>query len=141
MKKENKSLWIKWLICFGVASLITLGVFFIKNFFTDNIGRNIQVLADGFSVSGLLMTMFAGLLFVSGEGAFIGIGFIMRSVALTFIPMGRKKHELYRDYRERKVKELKKQSDVCVLVTGLVFLFVGIVFNVIWLVCFYNVVL
>lgn len=140
MKKENKSLWIKWLICFGVASLITLGVFFIKNFFTDNIGRNIQVLADGFSVSGLLMTMFAGLLFVSGEGAFIGIGFIMRSVALTFIPMGRKKHELYRDYRERKVKELKKQSDVCVLVTGLVFLFVGIVFNVIWLVCFYNVV-
>lgn len=141
MKKENKSLWIKWLICFGVASLITLGVFFIKNFFTDNVGRNIQVLADGFSVSGLLMTMFAGLLFVSGEGAFIGIGFIMRSVALTFIPMGRKKHELYRDYRERKVKELKKQSDVCVLVTGLVFLFVGIVFNVIWLVCFYNVVL
>ncbi|MBE6647252.1 MAG: DUF3899 domain-containing protein [Ruminococcaceae bacterium] len=140
MKKENKSLWIKWLICFGVASLITLGVFFIKNFFTDNVGRNIQVLADGFSVSGLLMTMFAGLLFVSGEGAFIGIGFIMRSVALTFIPMGRKKHELYRDYRERKVKELKKQSDVCVLVTGLVFLFVGIVFNVIWLVCFYNVV-
>ena len=107
MKKENKSLWIKWLICFGVASLITLGVFFIKNFFTDNIGRNIQVLADGFSVSGLLMTMFAGLLFVSGEGAFIGIGFIMRSVALTFIPMGRKMHELYRDYRERKVKELK----------------------------------
>lgn len=140
MKKENKSLWIKWLVCFGVASLITLGVFFIKNFFTDNVGRNIQVLADGFSVSGLLMTMFAGLLFVSGEGAFIGIGFIMRSVALTFIPMGRKKHELYRDYRERKVKELKKQSDVCVLVTGLVFLFVGIVFNVIWLVCFYNVV-
>lgn len=140
MKKENKSLLIKCLICFGVASLITVIVFAVKGFFTDSLSVNIQVLADGFSVAGLLMTLFAGLLFVSGEGALIGIGFIARSVVLAFIPMGRQKHELYKDYRERKLSELKKQKDICILAVGLLFLFVGIVFNVIWFVAFYNAV-
>ena len=155
MKKENKSLLIKWLICFGVAALITCLVILIRGMFTPDLEMKIeawtqgkmlsvlastiiQLLADGFSVSGLLMTLVAGLLFVSGEGAFIGIGFIARSVVLTFLPMGRKKHELYKDYRERKMQELKKQNDICILVSGLSFLFIGIVFNVIWLVFCYN---
>ena len=86
------------------------------------------------------MTLSAGLLFVSGEGALIGLGFIARSVVLAFIPMGRQKHELYKDYRERKLSELKKQKDVCILAVGLLFLLVGIVFNVIWHVAFYNTV-
>ena len=140
MKKENKALLIKWLICFGIASLITVIVFCVEGFFTENVGRNIQILADGFSISGLLMVMVAGLMFIGGEGALIGIGFIVRHVVLTFIPMGRKKHELYKDYHERKMQELKKQKDICILGTGLLFLFVGVVLLVVWYVNFYNVV-
>ena len=86
------------------------------------------------------MTMLAGMLFVSSEGALIGIGFVLRNVILAFIPMGRQKHELYADYRERKLKEMKKSQDRCILVIGLAFLFVGVVFNIIWYVKFYNVV-
>ena len=86
------------------------------------------------------MTLVAGMLFVSSEGALIGIGFVLRNVILSFIPMGRKKHELYADYRERKLKEMKKSQDRCILVIGLVFLFVGVVFNIIWYVKFYNMV-
>lgn len=155
MKKENKALLIKWLICFGIASLITCIVILFRGFTTPDLEMKmeawtqgkmlfglastiIQLLVDGFSVSGLLMTLVAGLIFVSGEGAFIGIGFIARSVVLTFLPMGRKKHELYKDYRERKLEELKKQKDICILGTGLLFLFIGIVFIIIWLVFCYN---
>lgn len=140
MKKDNKALLLKYLICFAIASAIAIAVFWSKGFFAHSVGVNIQILSDGFFVSGILMTLFAGMMFVSREGALIGIGFVLRNVVLAFVPMGRQKHELYRDYRERKLKELKKQKDRCVLVTGLVFLFTGMVFGVIWYVNFYNVV-
>ena len=140
MKKENKALLIKYITCFVIASLITFIVFWIKGFFTQSLAVNVQILADGFFVSGILMTMFAGMMYVSGEGALIGIGFILRNVVLAFVPMGRAKHEKYADYRERKLQESKKSKDSCILLTGLLFLFVGIVFNVIWYMNFYNIV-
>jgi hypothetical protein len=85
------------------------------------------------------MTLFAGMLFVSGEGALIGIGFVLRNVVLALIPMGRTKHELYADYRARKLSEAKKQDNSSILVTGLSFLIIGIVLTAIWCVAFYNV--
>ena len=140
MKKENKALLVKYIICFAVASLITVAVFWSKGFFGHSVAVNIQILADGFFVSGILLTLFAGMMFISGEGALIGIGFILRSVVLTFIPMGRQKHEKYADYRERKLRGMKKTKDHCILVIGLLFLIVGIIFNIIWYMKFYNVV-
>ena len=140
MKKETKALLTKYLICIGVALLITIIVFAIKGFFTNDLGVNIQILADGFFVSGILMTMVAGLLFVSGEGEFIGIGFVLRNVILTFIPMGRTKHERYSDYRDRKLGQLKKSSNSCILFTGLIFLAISFIFNIIWYNNFYNIV-
>ena len=138
MLQEKKKLLLKYLVCFGVASLIALAVFAIDGFFTDDIAVNMQILSDGFSVAGILMLLFAGMLFISSEGALIGIGFVMRNVVLAFIPMGRTKHELYAKYRERKLAELKKQSDHCVLFTGLLFLVIGIAFSVIWYMNFYQ---
>lgn len=140
MKKDNKALLLKYITCFAIASLIAIAVFWSKGFFGHSIAVNIQILADGFFVSGILLTLFAGMMFVSREGALIGISFVMRNVVLAFIPMGRKKHEVYRDYRERKLKELKKTNDKSILVTGLFFLMIGIVFTVIWYKNYYNVV-
>ena len=85
------------------------------------------------------MTLFAGMLFVSGEGALIGIGFVLRNVVLTFIPMGRAKQERYIDYRARKLGAAKKQENSSILVTGLFFLIIGVILTVIWYVKFYNV--
>jgi hypothetical protein len=115
-------------------------VFWSKGFFVHSLRVNIQILADGFFVSGILLTLFAGMVYISGEGALIGIGFILKSVVLTFIPMGRQKHELYKDYRARKLSEMKKNKDNAILFTGLLFLTVGIILNIIWYVNFYNVV-
>lgn len=139
MKKENKELLTKYIICFCVASLLSFIVIWIKGFFTDSIAVNIQILSDAFFVSGILLTMFAGMLHISGEGALLGIGFVLRNVVLTFIPMGRAKQELYSEYRERKLKKAKKEKDNCILVVGLLFLFIGIIFTVIWYVNFYNI--
>jgi len=139
VKEETKETLKKYAVCFGIEALIAFLVIWSKGFFAHSIAVNIQILSDAFFVAGVLMTLFAGMLYVSGEGALIGIGFVLRNVVLTFIPMGRAKHERYADYRERKMSESKKQNDSCILITGLIFLFIGIVFTVIWYVNFYNV--
>ncbi len=118
---------------------MTFIVFWIKGFFTENIAVNVQILSDGFFVSGILMTMFAGMTFIAGEGALIGITFVLRNIVQAFTPMGRKNHEFYAQYRERKMNELKKSTDHCILFTGLLFLAVGIIFTVIWYANFYNI--
>lgn len=138
MKQETKETLTKYAICFGVEAFIAFLVIWSKGFFTQSAAVNVQILSDAFFVSGVLMTLFAGMLYVSSEGALIGIGFVLRNVVLTFIPMGRAKHERYADYRERKRREAKKQDNRCILVTGLFFLVIGIIFTVIWYVKFYN---
>ena len=139
MKQETKVTLRNYAICVGIEALIAFLVIWSKGFFTQSAAVNIQILSDAFFVSGVLMTLFAGMMYVSGEGALIGISFVLRNVVLAFIPMGRAKHELYADYRARKMRESKKHNDRCILVTGLIFLFIGVVFTVIWYVAFYNV--
>ena len=119
--------------------LIAFLVIWSKGFFTDSAAVNLQILGDAFFVAGILMTLFAGLMFVSGEGALIGVQYVFRHVFLTFIPMGRARYERYADYRERKMEKLKKENNSHVIVTGLIFLFIGITLTVIWYKTFYNV--
>ena len=139
MKQETKVTLTKYAVCFGIEALIAFLVIWSKGFFTQSAAVNIQILSDAFFVSGVLMTLFAGLLYVSSEGALIGIGFVLRNVVLAFIPMGRARHERYADYRERKLSEARQRNDRCILITGLFFLAIGIIFTVIWYVKFYNV--
>ena len=138
MKQETKVKLIKYAVCVGVEVLIAFLVIWSKGFFTDSAAVNLQILADAFFVAGILMTLFAGMLFVSGEGALIGIGFVLRNVVLAFIPMGRTRHELYVDYRARKLSEAKKRNNSSILVTGLIFLITGILLTGIWYVKFYT---
>jgi hypothetical protein len=138
VNQETKVKLRNYGICVGVELLIAFLVIWSKGFFTQSAAVNIQILSDAFFVSGILMTLFAGMLFISSEGALIGIGFVIRNAVLTFIPMGRAKQERYADYRERKLKEAKKHNNRCIIVTGLIFLFIGIVFTVIWYAVFYN---
>ena len=139
MKQEIKVKLIKYAVCFGIEVLIAFLVIWSKGFFTESAAVNLQILADAFFVSGIIMTLFAGMLFISSEGALLGIGFVLRNVVLAFLPMGRAKHELYADYRARKLKEAKKTEISSVLVTGLFFLVIGITLTAIWSVKYYTV--
>ena len=138
MKKESKVTIRNYAICVGIEALIAFLVIWSKGFLVHSTAVNIQILSDAFFVSGILMTFFALMMYISSEGALIGIGFVLRNVVLAFIPMGRARHELYADYRARKLSEAKKRSNSYVLVTGLIFLFIGIVFTVIWYTVFCN---
>ena len=138
MKQETKVTLRNYAICIGIEAVIAFLVIWSKGFLVHSLAVNVQILADAFFVSGILMTLYAGLLFVSGEGALIGLTFVLRNVVLTFIPMGRARHEKYYDYRQRKMGAAKKHDNSHILVSGLIFLFIGIVLTVIWSLAFYN---
>ena len=137
MDQDIKAILKKYGACFLIASLIAFVIFWIKGFFNHSIAVNIQILSDGFSIAGMLFLFFAGMMFISGEGALIGIGFVLKSIAQAFVPMGRKNHELYRDYRERKLGKPKTPGDHCILITGLIFFAIGMIFTIIWYTKFY----
>ena len=139
MKEKTKAVLKKYGICAGIELLIAFLVIWSKGFFAHSLAVNIQILADAFFVAGIMMTLFAGMMYISGEGALIGIGFVLRNIFLAFVPMGRARHEVYADYRARKLGNAKKSSNRYMLVTGLIFLFIGTVFTVIWSAAFYNV--
>ena len=132
MKEQTKVTLRNYGICVAIEVLIAFLVIWSKGFFTDSAAVNIQILSEAFFVSGMLMTLYAALLYGSGEGARIGIGFVLRNAVLTFIPMGRARQERYADYRERKLGKAKKHNDRHILVTGLIFLSIGIIFTAIW---------
>ena len=138
VKETTKATWRNYGICAGIEALIAFLVIWSKGFFAHSLSVNIQILADAFFVSGVLMLLFAGLMYVSGEGALIGIGFVMRNVFLAFLPMGRTRHETYAKYRARKLGSAKKSSNRYALVTGLGFLLIGVVLTVIWFNAFFD---
>jgi hypothetical protein len=134
-----KRLLIKYGVCFSIASLIAVLVFWSKGFFDHSAAVNVQILADGFSIAGMLFLFVAGMMFISSEGALIGIGYAMRSVVEFFVPMGRKHHMKYADYREQKLAGKKDADDHCFLVIGLIFFLTGILFTIIWYSKYYNI--
>ena len=138
MKQETKETLRNYAICVGIEAVIAFLVIWSKGFFAHSAAVNIQILSDAFFVAGILMTLYAAMVYISDEGGLIGIGFVLRNAVLAFVPMGRARHETYADYRARKMSQSKKHNNSYVLVTGLAFLFVGIVFTVIWYTVFYN---
>lgn len=127
MKQETKETLRNYAICVGIEAVIAFLVIWSKGFFAHSAAVNIQILSDAFFVAGILMTLYAAMVYISDEGGLIGIGFVLRNAVLAFVPMGRARHEKYADYRARKMSQSKKHNNSYVLVTGLAFLFVGIV--------------
>lgn len=106
-------------------------VFAIRGFFTDNLRENLTILSDATFIAGAVFTLAAGILFVSGHGGLLGIGFVFSRVVKAFIPMGRDA-ETYKEYRERKLKKNKKVGVGCILFTGLFFLVASVILIIIW---------
>ena len=139
MKQETKTTFRNYAICVAVELVIAFLVIWSKGFFAHSGAVNLQIAADAFFVAGILMTLFAGLMYVSGEGALVGVQYVLRNAILIFFPMGRARIEPYRDYRERKMAALKDKQNSSVLITGLIFLSIGLVLTFIWYKRFYQI--
>ncbi len=118
--------WIKYLISAAVGFGIVLLVADSKSLFGKRELADIfGILCDCFTVSGILLTNFGLLLFVSNEGVFDGLIFSLQSFFGLFKKDLSSRPRSFHDFKEsRKGKKLKIGP---VLVTGLCFLAVAIV--------------
>ncbi|MBQ7913080.1 MAG: DUF3899 domain-containing protein [Clostridia bacterium] len=133
MSGNKKSILIKYLVCFCIAVALVFVILLIQGFFKDTVKANMHVLHNAFFATGALMMLFSGLLFVTDEGAFLGVGYAFGRLVKTLLPFWGKDHETYAEYRERKESK-KKTSTVklSLLLTGLVFFLISLIFLVIW---------
>ena len=63
-----------------------------------------RLLADGFTIPGMLMVMIAALIWISTQGMFDGLSYCFRQAANIFIPFtgAKKKHQTYFDFKEER---------------------------------------
>lgn len=132
MDQEKKKVLLKYLACFGIASAMLFIFFAIKGFDFGGLKSALQLLCDAFFVVGALWLLFAGFVYVSGEGVFFGLGFAFKGMLGVFVPHLRDNRETFRQYRERKLEEHKSKVQGCIVITGLVLLAIGFILLIIW---------
>lgn len=137
-EKNKRRLWvlIKYLISLVVGALFVLMVLFIENYFsaTETIERY-KILSDAFTFAGVLLILFAALVFISSKGGFDGIGYSLGRLVKMLIPFANRRDETYAQYKERKRAKGITKGYSCVFFSGLAYFAVSIVF----LVLYYNV--
>lgn len=130
--KDGHKLLLKYGITTGVAGLFSLGFMWARGLWTVQTPvERYKILADAFSVPGMLLVLFGALLWVSSEGIFDGIGYALNRVGSMFIPMHKKsaQHLTYYDYVMGK-RGKRVHGFSFMFFVGLVFIAVSIVFIV-----------
>ena len=104
----------------------------IQGFFVDTARANIQILHNAFFAAGAIMMLISGLLYVASEGAFIGVSYVFGRMVKSILPFLGKDQETYAEYRERKSEKKTKGPKLAVLLTGVFFFLVSLLFLLIW---------
>lgn len=115
---------IKYLITIGVGLLLALLIANSKDVFTQTDPTKIfHILTDSFFVPAVLIAGIGGLVFVSNEGVFDGIGYAVRSFVDIFRKNKKNKFHTYYDYKESKAN--RGGSFGFMLVSGLIFMVIS----------------
>jgi len=123
----------KYLITITIGLIMTLLILFSKGIFdTHNSKDVIHILSDAFIVPGVVITGIGLLVFATNEGVFdiivYGVGQFIKMFSAN--PTKRK----YKDFNEyREVKRSTKISFGYIIIVGIVFLAVALIFSIIWM--------
>lgn len=130
--KDGRKLLLKYGITTGAAGLFSLVFMWARGLWTVQTPvERYRILADAFSVPGMLLVLFGALVWVSGEGIFDGIGYALNRFGSMFVPMHKKsaQHLTYYDYVMAK-RGKKAHGYSFMFFVGLAFIAVSIVFIV-----------
>ena len=122
----------RYIISIIVGLFLTGFVVFSKDaFHQESTKDTIQVLVDGFFVSGALLTLYGGLVFTSNEGAFDMLKFgIIKFFDLFKTDLSKAKYNTFYDYRVERME--KKQPIAYLLLVGLGFLAISMILLIIY---------
>ena len=111
-------------ITIGIGLLLVLAFLLSRGFFKESLPlERIRMLSDGFFIVGIMTACIGGLFFVSQNGAFDAISYSVRT----------KKHETYREYRER-LNDKPRAPFLFLVFSGLGFLAVAGIFTAIYMI-------
>ncbi len=121
---------IRYLITAGVGLVIALSVSFVKSlYWLEDITDIMQALSDCFVVPGLFLILFGLLVVCSNGGTFDMLGFGTKKVISVFKRHpSEKDRESFYEYRNR--KQEGKRSFGYLIIVGVVFLAIGMIFFV-----------
>lgn len=128
--KDGHKLLLKYSITTVAAGIFTLLLLWLRDFGSaDTLQDQYRILADPFSVPGILLILLTALIWASSEGAFDGLGYAFGRVGSMLIPFFKKslEHQTYYDYKMSK-KDKRAHGYSFLFFVGLVFLAVDIVF-------------
>jgi hypothetical protein len=135
VEKETKSTLIKYLVCLCVAISMTFVVLLIQGLFTTKglLAKDVmKIFHNAFFTSGAFLMLFSGLLYVAGEGAFLGVGYAMGRAVKALLPFLGRADETYAEYRERKTGKKKSGSKLCILLVGAGFFLISMIFLIVY---------
>ena len=126
--KDIKSILIRYGITTAVGALICLGVMAIRGFFSGENSEleNLLALTDGFSVSGIMLTMIGLLVWATNHGSLDAIGFSFK--ILINVVTRKKDYPTYYEYKQQKVAKGNVKVSFLIHV-GIVFLIIAIIFT------------
>ena len=121
----------------GIAAAIGAGMVWLTlslhgfSELTDSAAR-IRLLADAFTIPGVIMVMVGFLVMVANGGFFNGVSYVASYAVKMLIPGANKNHERYGDYVVRKREKGKVTGYGFIFVVGLVFVLVAVIFTVLF---------
>lgn len=133
MKKTVFRTLVKYLIAALVGAGMVLAMLALRDFGAGMTAlERAKMLADAFTVPGVVLVLFAALVWLSNEGAFWGLTYLASRVVKALVPMGRtfEKHETYRDYVEKKREKGGVKGYAFILWVGLVFFAAAVFFTI-----------
>lgn len=129
MKKVSAGSIIKYVIAIAVGLLLAYYVMVVNDYsnVTDEVVK-LKLLADCFTVPGVILIMASAFCWLSSQGAVDGIGFALSGLFRRLIPGAQSKEpEKYYDYVMRK-QEKRRGGFGFLAIVGAGFLLIAIVF-------------
>ncbi len=122
----------KYLITIGTGLAAALYVALTRNIFSvTNPSQIFAILADSFTVPGVVLTGIGGLMFVSNEGGFDALSYGITSFIDLFRKEKKNKYKTFYDYKEEKASKTLPVSFV--LISGLIFMVLAIIMLLLYL--------
>ncbi len=135
MKEYLKKYAVAYICCFAFCGIMAGFYLNMHEFDTAETVDRYRLLCDAFSLPGMLLILFGGLMWVSAKGTLDALGFIGKKLVSSLIPGGRlDREERYADYVQRQ-REKRKGGYGFLFVAGAISIAVSLVF----LALFYSV--
>jgi hypothetical protein len=129
VKKKTAIVLLKYGITILFSALLAWTVLRLRSYSgQEELVEKYRMLCDAFTFPGVLLMLLAALIALSQEGAFLGLGYVVRYAMRFLIPGLAGKHETYAEYVESKTEKPRIKGYGFIFYIGAAFFFIALVF-------------